>query len=190
MYSVKRLKLFSGISDGRRSRDKHKYQLLNHIVLFMLSSEKLDYDNHWNNEVINFLNESISGYDSKSFIKNFSFNELFDDFINKGNDYNSFILGLKGKFREERKNDINNAIEYPEDFIDSYLLVDILKELSNRLNLWKKLNNRKPVLDTESKSNDINEFSDILYTIRNFYKLKLDKYAIRYGVRYYSRQNP
>lgn len=186
MYSIKRLKLFSGISDGRKSRDKHKYQLLNHIVLFMLSSKRLNYDNHWRNEVVNFINSSISGYDNRSFIKNFDFNELFDDFINKGKDYNSFISRLKEKFREERKNDINNSIEYPEDFINSYLLIDILKELSNKLNSWKKRNNRKPSLNSDLNDGDSEEFFDILYNIRYSYKSDLDKYSLKYKIRHYS----
>lgn len=186
MYSIKRMKLFSGISNGRESVNKHKYQLLNHLVLFMLSYDYLDYDNHWSNEVINFIKESISWYDNKSFRKNFSFNELFDDFINKGKDYNSFISRLKEKFRDESRNNPRGNIKYPSEFIDSDLLRIILKDLSNKLNSWKRVSNRKPILSVDSKDYDYPEFIKILFDLRNKYKSQLDEYALMYNIRTYS----
>lgn len=188
MFIIKRIKLFSGVSRGRESINKYKYQLLNHIVLFMLSSSRLVYDKHWNDEIINYLNNLLSGYDNKSFMKNFNFNEVFENFINKGKDYNLFISELRKKFRNEFKNDKNKSIEYPEEFINSQLLDDILKDIINKFNEWKYKNSKKPILDRNDPMNNINEFSNILYDIRDSHKSELTRYGVRYKIRYYSNR--
>lgn len=190
MYKIRRLSLeqkeFAGISQGRDTRDKYKYQVLNHLVLYMLSSDYLVYDLHWRDEILEFTEAATGGYDLKSFKNNFDYSELFDGFLNETSEYNTYIQELKKKFSEERKKDSNDSIEYPEKFIKSKLLKDIITWYYSSLNEWVSKNGKKPKFTGKVESSEKKYFLEELTNIREANQNELDKYAIMYGVRYYS----
>lgn len=171
MYRIKRFsklyeQLFSKLSDIRSTRLDIEPILVTHICMFMQSSKNYQGNNHWEKEIVTFINEALSGYkgsDLKILLKDSE--DVFEGFHTNTD---LIIDVIKGKYEEENKQSTSEII-FSEKFVRSNLFSNILDDISVGIKSIAKSN--KGISMKCSL-----EIKNLINSVRNNYYSELGEY--------------
>lgn len=171
MYRVKRFsnlceQLFSKLGNVRDARLDIEPILVTHICMFMQSSKSYQGNNHWEKEIVTFINEALSGYkgsDLKILLKDSE--DIFEKFHT---DIDSVIDIIKSKYEEENKQ-LTSKLVFSEEFVRSNLFNNILVRISVGIKSIAKSNKG---LSMKCSS----EIKNLINSVRDDYYIELGKY--------------
>lgn len=171
MYRIKRFsklyeRLFSKLSNIRDTRLGIEPMLVTHICMFMQSSKNYQGNNHWEKEIVTFMNEALSGYkgsDLKILLKDSE--DIFEKFHT---DIDSIIDIIKSKYEDENKQSTSRLV-FSEEFVRSNLFNNILIDISVGIKSIAKSNKG---ISMKCSS----EIKNLINSVRGNYYTELGKY--------------